>query len=194
MPATSHDLFPIAKTLPWKSSVRAKSIGDTSSTPSASPTPLYNATLRSESSVSSYLKLLHAASVQCEGFKNACMLWTVWLKQRGFESDLRRGGFGWLESSSLLALLLRGGGPNGRPLLSTGYSSYQLFKASLQFVASRDLVHEPIIMYYERKDDIKFFKSHTPMFYDGERGINILYKMLPWSYRAVRCPACSCAY
>ena len=185
--AVDRDLFPMTKTLPWKSLIRPRSTENTCSTSPASPTPFYNSSLRLESSVASYLKLLHTTSVQCESFKGACMLWTVWLRQRGFGSDLRRGGFGSFESSLFLALLLTGGGPKGNPLLSRSYNHYQLFKGSLQFLASKDLIKEPLVMNHEIDESFRRFQPTTPLFFDGERGLNVLYKKTLWSYVRVRC-------
>ena len=181
--AVDHDLFPMTKTLPWKSLLRPKSAAKYPT----SPTSFYNSSLRTESSVASYLRLLHTTSMQCESFKEACMLWTVWLQQRGFGSDLRRGGFGSSESSIVLALLLTGGGPKGKPLLSSSYNDYQLFKGSLQFLASKDLIKEPLIMHHEIDEGFRRIQPTTPLFFDGERGLNVLYKMPLWSYVRVRC-------
>ena len=185
--AVDRELFPMTKTLPWKILLRPKSAENACSTYPTSPTPFYNSSLRMESSVTSYLRLLHTTSTQCESFKEACMLWTVWLRQRGFGSDLRRGGFGSFESHLVLALLLAGGGPKGKPLLSPSYNHYQLFKGSLQFLASKDLMKETLIMHHEIDEGFRRFLPTTPLFFDGERGLNVLYKMPPWSYIRVRC-------
>lgn len=58
-----------------------------------------------------------------------------------------------------------------------------MFKAVLQFLAAGDLAAKPII--FEAKD-LTFSKSNTPMLFDGPRGLNILYKMTPWSYQLLR--------
>jgi len=83
----------------------------------------------------------------------------------------------------LTALLLRGGGPKGHKVLSPGYSSYQMFKAVIQFLATSNLVNKPQV--YE-KLDLALEKSDVPIFYDGLRGQNILYKMTAWSYELLQ--------
>ncbi|MCJ1250264.1 hypothetical protein MMC30_007490 [Trapelia coarctata] len=178
--------FPITKTLPWKNCIRYKSTDSNASQLPSTPTPVYNATLRAESSTTAYLSLLHASTKRSEGFLNACRLTTVWLRQRGFDTDLLRGGFGAFEVACTFTLLLRGGGPKGRALLSPGYSSYQLFKAFLQFLASVDLVNTPLAVSSNATEDLKNLNSAMPMFLDAARGLNILWKMTIWSYRKLQ--------
>jgi U3 small nucleolar RNA-associated protein 22 len=78
---------------------------------------------------------------------------------------------------------LKGGGPKGHSILSLGYSSYQTFKAVVQFLWTADLASKPV--FYEASD-ISASKSDIPVFYDGPRGQNLLYKMTPWSYAVLR--------
>ena len=83
----------------------------------------------------------------------------------------------------LAALLLKGGGPKGHSVLSSGYSSYQMFKAVVQFLSANDLANKPMV--YEASNLI-ISSSDFPMVYDGPRGQNLLYKMTPWSYSLLR--------
>ena len=170
--AADKYLFPISKTLPTKNAVRFK-IGEKSD--DNSPTPFYNATIRSECASVPYLKFLHATSIRSESFIGACILGSIWLRQR----SLRRGGFGPFEWACTLALLLQGGGHGGKPVLSNGYSSIQLFKATVQFLAVIDLIRYPVSI---QATSIKIVNSHQPMLFDGVRGLNVLFKMTPWSY------------
>jgi U3 small nucleolar RNA-associated protein 22 len=71
---------------------------------------------------------------------------------------------------------------NGKPVLSKGYSCLQMFKATLQFLAARDLVTNPLLIgavKVEAGDD------RGPVLFDGQRGINFLFKMTDWSYKMV---------
>lgn len=71
---------------------------------------------------------------------------------------------------------------NGKPVLSKGYSCLQMFKATLQFLAARDLVTNPLLIgavKVEAGDD------RGPVLFDGQRGINFLFKMTAWSYKMV---------
>ena len=143
------------------------------------PTPFYNASINSDLNFVSYLKVLHSASKQAEGYRNACILGRIWLRQRGFGGAIHAGGFGHFEWAAVTALLLEGGGPKGRSVLSTGYSSYQMFKAVLQFLSTNDLTAKPLA--YKASDFVSS-KSDLPMFFDGPRNQNLLYKMTSWSY------------
>lgn len=93
------------------------------------------------------------------------------------------GGFGHFEWTAITALLLKGGGPKGHSVLSPGYSSYQTFKAMVQFLSTTNLANKPLI--YE-SPDFPSAKSDIPLFYDGPRGQNVLYKMTPSSYGLLR--------
>lgn len=169
-------MFAETKLLPNKNAVRPT---DGAEGTVLMPTPFYNASLRSDCNYESYLKLLHSALKLSDGFRDACILGRVWLRQRGFASEISKGGFGNFEWAALVALLLRGGGPKGRSVLSPGYSSYQMFKAVVQFLSTNDLVASPVV--YGSADFIAA-KSSAPMLYDGHCGQNLLYKMTPSSY------------
>lgn len=168
-------LFPVARTLPMKSNIRQGSATDQSDI--GEPTPFYNASLRSEATVSLYHKHLHSTSNKCESFRDACILGLTWLQQRGFGTSFQSGGFGGFEWATLVSLLFEGGGPSGQPVLLRSYSSYQIFKATMQFLAGRDLT-SPLLLFAA---DIPVPEG-GPVLYDGRRGLNILYKMTPWSY------------
>ncbi|KAI4111348.1 MAG: hypothetical protein LQ339_000547 [Xanthoria mediterranea] len=178
--AAGDDIFPLEKTLPTKSCIKDTAAeGD-------SPTPRYNATLRSECSSSSYLKELQRATVRSSAFQNACMLGAIWLRQRGLGSSIYAGGFGQFEWAALISILMRDGGRAGRPILSPGYSSYQLFKATLQFLSSTDLISSPMVM---QSPNFKLSHTKNPMLFDGPRGMNVLYKMSSWSYQLLQIEA-----
>lgn len=181
--AASQDLFPVAKILPSKSSIRSKSM-EGSSFEGLTPTPFYNATLRSECCTLSFSKMLQAASTQSEAFKEACILGSVWLRQRGLGTGLRNGGFGPFEWACLLALLMQGGGLRGKPLLSKAYNQVQLFRAALHFLDTRDLMANPLTLHASDLD-VAAFKG--PVVFDGSRGVNLLFKMTSWSYQMVSC-------
>lgn len=176
-------MFPLAKTLPDKNCVRLQRPEEAAADNTHPATPFYNATLRSECCTLPYSKLLAATSAQLEGFDDACRLGGNWLRQRSIGTGLTSGGFGQFEWAALLALLLQGGGSNGKPVLSKGYSSLQLFKATLQFIATKDLAKTPIGVYASSFNRVD---NSAPVLYDGQRGINILFKMTEWSYRMVR--------
>ncbi|KAH9830705.1 U3 small nucleolar RNA-associated protein 22, partial [Teratosphaeria destructans] len=177
IPCVASDVFPQEKLAPGKNCVRPT--GDEE----VQPTPFYNAALRADMLLSSYLKLIHTAATSCEAFKDACLLGNTWLRQRGFGSSISTGGFGNFEWSALMASLLQGGGPNGKPMLSAGYSSYQLFKATLQVLAMKDLSKQSLVIGSGKTTPTG---DGTPLLWDGSRGHSLLYKVMPWSYQHLR--------
>lgn len=177
--AIEPTLFPVTRTLPMKSNIRQGSSADQSDI--GEPTPFYNASLRSEAAVSLYHKYLHSTSQKCDSFRDACILGRIWLQQRGFHTSFQNGGFGGFEWAALVSLLFEGGGPSGQPVLLRSYSSYQIFKATMQFLAGRDLT-SPLLLF---ATDIPV-PNGGPVIYDGRRGLNLLYKMTTWSYSTLR--------
>ena len=177
--AIDDSLFPITRTLPSKNNIRQGSSADKPEHEQS--TPFYNATLRSEATVALYHKYIYSTSRKCESFRDACILGRTWLRQRGFGSSFQSGGFGGFEWTVLMSLLFEGGGPNGKPVLLQSYSSYQLFKATMQFLAGRDL-KEPLPLF---ATDIPLH-CDGPVLYDGKRGLNLFYKTMPWSYELLR--------
>ena len=181
--AADGAMFPLSKTLPHMNCVRANLGGSTPAEKFTIPTPFYNASLRSECSTLAYLKYLHGASLQSDGFTDACILGSLWLRQRGLSTGLAGGGFGSFEWACTMALLLQGGGPKGRPILSKAYNSHQLFKAMLQYLSVKDLVAGPVVIL---SDIVNLDGYGQPVLFDGARGLNILFKMSPWSYAVLR--------
>ncbi|SMY28658.1 unnamed protein product [Zymoseptoria tritici ST99CH_1A5] len=151
----------------------------------AAPTPFYNSSLRSDMLVTEYLKLLHGAGKSCESFTEACLLGSTWLRQRNMGSSIEAGGFGNFEWNALMALGLQGGGPQGKPIFSPGYSSYQLFKATLQLLAMKDFSKHPLSV-GNTADTPAPLSDGTPILWDASRGHNLLYKVAQWSYRLLR--------
>jgi U3 small nucleolar RNA-associated protein 22 len=178
--AVPEKTFAETKLLPRCNCVRPKEANDESEPKANTPTPLYNASIQSDMSITPYLKLLHAASSKSDAFQDACILGRIWLRQRGFASALRRGGFGNFEWAALMAILLQPNSGAGAPVLSSGYSSYQLFKATLQFLAKHNLSKAPYM--FQAQDDAIPKTDSVPALFDGPRNMNILFKMTPWSY------------
>lgn len=81
-----------------------------------------------------------------------------------------------------MALLLGKDDCKRKPVFPKGYNSYQLFKATLQFIAASNLCLEPLITGSESLEPVD---QKGPVFFDGARGLNILFKMTEWSYRMV---------
>ncbi|KAJ4313180.1 U3 snoRNP protein [Neodidymelliopsis sp. IMI 364377] len=184
IPALPENTFAQNKLLPNANAVRPKGSEDESTSKALPPTPFYNSTLQSDANVTAYLKLLYATATKADAFKDACILGRIWLKQRGFASKSRKGGFGNFEWAALVALLLQPNQTTGAQPLSPSYSSYQLFKATLQFIARHDLSQKAVVLQAHNVTVPK--GDSTPVFFDGPRGQNILFKMTQWSYACLR--------
>ena len=87
-----------------------------------------------------------------------------------------------------MALLMEDDRNKEKPFLSRGYDSYQLFKATLQYLSLRDLIASPLFVH---SDGISLVNHNGPMLFDGKRGMNILFKMTPWSYAILKHEACA---
>lgn len=181
IPAAPNSYFTVSKLRPDKNAVRPKDEQTTSIV--APPTPFYNASLQSDCNLEPFLKFLYSTSKQSAGFKESCILGRVWLRQRGLGSSVETGGFGHFEWAALTAILLKSGGLKGRPVLSSGYNSYQMFKAVLQFLSGNNLVAKPLVC---GATEIEIQKSGLPILYDSQHEQNLLYKMSPWSYGLLR--------
>ncbi|KXT08305.1 hypothetical protein AC579_1789 [Pseudocercospora musae] len=182
IPCVGEAQFSVEKLRPEKNCVRSSSGDEADENP---PTPCHNSSLRADMLMTEYLKLLHSASRTCDAFKDACLLGSTWLRQRDFASTNEKGGFGDFEWNAFMALCLEGGGANDKPLLSDGYSSYQLFKATLQLIAMKDFIKNPLRI--GTASDAP--KIPRPVAWDAERRHNVLYRASEWGYRRIRSEA-----
>ncbi|POS88345.1 hypothetical protein EPUL_000021 [Erysiphe pulchra] len=185
IPAVSGSLFSLSKLRPNRNSIRSRK-GDDPEPEKLLPTPFYNSSLSSDCNIESYFKLLHATSKISKGFKDACLLGRIWLRQRGFDGSICGGGFGHFEWAVMCAILLKGGIPKDYLALSSGYSSFQMFRSFLQFLSKSDLANKPFVL---DTIDIGIQNSNIPVFYDSPREHNLLYKMSPWSYKLLQLEA-----
>jgi len=138
----------------------------------------YNSSIQHDRQMSAYLKLLHTVSKSCGDYSDACLLLRVWLRQRGLSSTIEHGGFGNFESSALLAALLNSGD------LSSRYNAYQLFKATLQYIAIKDCINSSVII--GKSSEKLPIDQNIPILWDADRSHNLLYKMTTASYRGLR--------
>lgn len=175
------------KLLPNKNCIRVQS--DTSD--QLPPTPLYNGSLLSLTGYNYYLKYLYTSKKAAEGFKDACVLGRIWLNQRGFGSAFNKGGFGHFEFAILMSALLHGGGANGNKILLHGFSSYQLFKGTIKYLATMDLssgylsfsslIGENVASKFNSNEGF-----NVPTIFDKNIKLNILWKMTGYSYNMLR--------
>ncbi|CAG8529724.1 4466_t:CDS:10 [Paraglomus brasilianum] len=156
-PCIPPDLFPIKRLSPSRNNVRLHSTstplqsltnGDSSTTTkselsnlsSLPATSQYNTLILRDAHIISNFTFLHEHNKLCPAFKDACVIGKLWLYQRGFEQF---NGFIW---SMLLGYLLESGGINGGKKLSKGFSSYQLVRGVMDFLANHDFKKKPLFI------------------------------------------------
>lgn len=177
-PSFPESLGPIEKMRPTQNCLRKDNHSQTSF-PVGSP--VYNGTIRHLASIPTIRRLTDNAASKADNFRQACQIGAIWLRQRGFFTSKIRGGFGLQEWAVLCALLLESGGHQGRPLFSPRYSALQLFKALLQVLSTRDMT-DPFVL----RGSVNIESSGIPIVFDAMTGVNIMYKMSPWSYAKLR--------
>ncbi|CDO93921.1 unnamed protein product [Kluyveromyces dobzhanskii CBS 2104] len=186
-----YNFFEVKKLLPNKNCIRVGQDNET-------PTPFYNFSVLSSSSYEHYLKFLHKTKKQTEQYKQACVLGKLWLSQRGFSSNMSHsnalGGFGNFEFAALMAALLNGGGLNGNRILLHGFSSYQLFKGVIKYLATVDLCTDGYLQFYSDYNSTATVTTskyvdegfQTPTIFDKTTKVNILSKMSVNSYQMLK--------
>ena len=185
--------FDSKKLLPMRNCIRIAREDTTSELP---PTPFYNFSVLSASAYEPYLRYHYKTKKQTEFFKEASILGRLWLQQRGFSSNSSQGGglsgFGVFEFNTLMAALLNGGGSEGNKILFHGFSSYQLFKGVIKYLATMDLCTSGHLEFHS---DITYTHGltryipegfQTPTIFDKSTKINILTKLSPDSYNILK--------
>ncbi|TDZ29005.1 U3 small nucleolar RNA-associated protein 22 [Colletotrichum spinosum] len=188
IPCAPDGIFPKAKLHPAAYSNRNGQ--PESSKDATAATPFYNSTLKAEDTFVTYLRVLTQARTKCAAFADGCVLGRIWLQQRGLSSSLSQGGFGHFEWAIMMALLLQTGGRNGQAALSSALSSTELFKATVQFLASTEFSKKPFV-FGSYKLGTEVIRENGPVMFDPEREVNILYKMSPWSSSLLHFYACT---
>ncbi|OUM62146.1 hypothetical protein PIROE2DRAFT_69533 [Piromyces sp. E2] len=139
LPSISPSVFPIQRLAPTRNNVRP-----TVEMKTLPPTPLYNNIILTETAYVSHLNTLHRYVKSSASFKDACILAKVWLNQRDFNG--KNGRLSGFIFAMIMAWLMKCGGPDGSKKLGVSYSSFQLFKITMEFIANHDFVNKPIIM------------------------------------------------
>ncbi|KAK9496146.1 Nrap protein [Lipomyces doorenjongii] len=182
IPSIDQDVFTLTKVLPSRNCVRYMQ----NPAESLNPTPYYNSSILNDTYLFPSTVFLHKAAKSCDGFKDAIKLGEIWLRQRGFDSSVDGGGFGSWEWGILMATLLQGGGTRGSRILSKGFSNYQLFKATLNYLASNDFTETPVSI---AKEPLAFDMGvfgDGPVLVNNDINFNVLYRMSVSSYRRLR--------
>eukprot|EP00112_Aurelia_sp_Birch-Aquarium-sp1_P004342 Seg149.9 transcript_id=Seg149.9/GoldUCD/mRNA.D3Y31 product="Nucleolar protein 6" protein_id=Seg149.9/GoldUCD/D3Y31 len=177
-PTIPEKIFKLARFEPLKNNIRLSWYEEKDKEESSSdfgfPTPKYNASVLYDMLYEQHLAVLHEAVSECEGMKDAICLMKVWLHQRGLsEGDSCFNGF---QMSMLMAYLLR------KKKISSHMSSYQIFRVTLQYLATCDWTSKGISMAVN--DEKAAFPSHEDfhavyevVFVDTTGYLNLCAKM-----------------
>ncbi|CAE6451240.1 unnamed protein product [Rhizoctonia solani] len=156
------------------------------------PTPLYNNSTLLGSTPISHLLLIHNAKSQISSFGDTLTLLRVWANQRGYgtgaghrsedSAQLARcvRGFGFLGAwwSAVIVYLVLGGKPvkgvKKQARVGRGLSSYQLFRAVLDFLAKHDFATAPIFLADSPFELVDWKEHHDAIFVDGSGKYNML--------------------
>ncbi|KAG9311330.1 Nrap protein [Chiua virens] len=183
----SHPI-PLHRLSPSHSNVRIQPASDIPSTASNSSTPIYNTAILLSTFPKLSLLSTNVLVQSCSAFRDAYTLLRVWANQRGYgEGTLCVHGFEGKGSwwASVLALLLDGEEPffhlgkgkvTRRPV-GKGLSSYQLFRASLDFLAKQDFGNVPTFVKCASGHKFppeEYSSSHPSVFVDATSTINHL--------------------
>jgi len=156
IPCIAANVFPVQRLGPSRNNVRPKN--HTEGSP-LEPTPHYNAALLQDTSYTSSLAFLYKHEKRSPALNEAIMLARVWLYQRGLAStEQGQGGFNTFLFTMIMGYLLQGGGSNGGKKLAHGFSSYQLLRGTIDFLATHDFSKSPIFI---GKSDVEGFNSEN---------------------------------
>lgn len=152
IPCVTANVFPAIRLGPARNNVRPKN--DTPANALA-PTPQYNAALLQDTSYTSSLAFMYQHEKRSPALKDAIKLARVWLYQRGLATfEQGKGGFNTFIFTMIMCYLLQGGGTNGGKKLAHGFSSYQLLRGTIDFLATHDFIQSPIFI---GKSDVEGF-------------------------------------
>ncbi|KAL1939289.1 hypothetical protein VTO73DRAFT_10092 [Trametes versicolor] len=186
IPFIGDSPIPLQRLSPARSNIRAAALDDESK---EELTPLYNTAYMLMTTPKAHTLHIHALAKNVPSFADALTLLRVWANQRGYGLGSRmcvRGfegkGIWW---ASILDLIVNGEEPPPAGLgkrgarrkpLGKGLSSYQLFKAALDFLARHNFGEEAAFV--KSKDGHRFppssYSSHEAVFVDATSSVNLL--------------------
>ncbi|GAB1522908.1 U3 snoRNP protein [Rhizoctonia solani] len=173
---------------PGRACIRTSGLSDLD----PAPTPLYNNSVLLSTTPVSHLLLIHNAKSQIPAFGDTLALLRVWANQRGYgtgtghrlEDSAQHArcvrGFGFLGAwwSAIIVYLVLGGKPvkgvKKQARIGRGLSSYQLFRAVLDFLAKHDFATAPIFLAESPFELADWKEHHDAIFIDGSGKYNML--------------------
>eukprot|EP00743_Colponemidia_sp_Colp-15_P007495 GILK01008100.1.p1 GENE.GILK01008100.1~~GILK01008100.1.p1 ORF type:complete len:1201 (+),score=282.77 GILK01008100.1:38-3604(+) len=101
-------------------------------------TPHYSNAILEDLMFKDHLSILHIRNGKCAAFKDAVLLFKVWLRQRGMHN--RSDTFNGFLMSMLVEYLMQ------KRKLNHRMSAYQIFKITLEFICTHNFKSEPLFM------------------------------------------------
>ncbi|KAJ8323189.1 U3 snoRNP protein [Batrachochytrium dendrobatidis] len=150
-PTVSSTVFSASKLAPVRNNVRLKAdhaLATSSKVSEVQPaTPHYNTLILQDTVLVAHLNFLHHHISESPAFKDACILARVWLAQRGISESQKCGyGMSGFLMSMIMGWLLRATGKHSARKLGKGFSSYQMFKITIDFIAELDFTASPLFL------------------------------------------------
>ncbi|KAJ2456177.1 U3 snoRNP protein [Coemansia sp. RSA 2336] len=198
IPTIAPDTLPLKRLAPGRNHVRFSSIargasdGEVDELP---PTPQYNAALVSDALLTTHITYLHETKDLCAEFARAAALLRIWHSQHS--SSGRSVGSQQLMGSRVngfiltmvLAWLVRSansGGVSGARL-STTMTAHQLFKGTIEFLASHDFASLPV--QFSNTVDVAEFAQGGAALVDPTASVNLLAGVALWELTELRMQA-----
>ncbi|KAH6602709.1 hypothetical protein BASA61_000874 [Batrachochytrium salamandrivorans] len=147
-PAISATVFPLSKLAPTRNNVRVNSNMASGAAATSQPsTPHYNTLILQDTVLVAHLNFLHHHISESAAFKDACILARVWLTQRGISESQKCGyGISGFLFSMIMGWLLCASGKHSSRRLGNGFSSYQMLKVTIDFIAELDFTKSPLFL------------------------------------------------
>ncbi|EMR08443.1 hypothetical protein PNEG_03274 [Pneumocystis murina B123] len=166
IPSISQNVFQSSKLSPNKSCIASVDC----------PTPNYNFSILSDCTINQHHTVQYTCLQSCPAFRDTSILGKIWLKKRGFNS--KKNGFGSFEWNIIMAYHLQ-----HKKNQFSQYSSYHLFKITLQFLATQNLLENPI--YMNSGKFINDLSKKKPGFFTFN-DINILQKLSYFDFQLIQ--------
>ncbi|KAJ2843696.1 U3 snoRNP protein, partial [Coemansia brasiliensis] len=198
IPTIAPDTLPLKRLAPSRNHIRFSFIargasdGEVDNLP---PTPQYNAALVSDALLTTHITYLHETKDLCPEFARAAALLRIWHSQHtssgrsvGSQQLMKSRVNGFI-LTMVLAWLVRSsnsGGVSGARLSAT-MSAHQLFKGTIEFLATHDFAASPV--QFGNTMDIAEFAQSGAALVDPTASVNLLAGVVPWELAELRMQA-----
>ncbi|KAI0266446.1 pre-rRNA processing protein Utp22 [Gloeopeniophorella convolvens] len=187
-----------ARLAPHRSNFRVNSSDSSGSSQENLPTPLYNSAILLASSPQRDVIAVNTLKNEIPAYRDALSLLRVWANQRGYGEGQRlcvrgfEGSGPWW--NTVLEALILGEEPHSkiktkRRPLGKGLSSYQLFKATLDFLSRHDFTQESVFVKSKNGHLFppeEYSELHEAILVDSSSCVNVLAGVPPTSVEMLK--------